>query len=178
MLDEELILRQLRDSATREAAFVQVVRAYQESLYWLIRRIVLTHENADDVLQNVFMKAWMGLDNFKAESKLGTWIYRIAVNESINYRNRQKDAGSYDESSDVLKALTSDSYFDGDEVQLQLQKAIDLLPDKQRVVFNLRYFQEMSYKEMSEILGTSEGALKASYHHAVNKIVQYFKSID
>ncbi len=178
MQDEELLLRQLRNKDTREQAFTRIFVEYQELLYWPIRRIVLTHENADDVMQNVFAKAWRGLDDFKGSSKLSTWLYRIAINEAINYRKRIREDCTLEDSSSVVATLQSDAFFDGDEVQQRLQQAVAMLPDKQRLVFNLRYFDEMPYDQMSILLGTSVGALKASYHHAVHKIAAFFKQED
>lgn len=177
MQDEEELLRQLRETKTREMAFMRLVRMCQEQLYWQIRRIVLTHENADDVLQNVFVKAWSNIDSFKGDSKLTTWLYRIAVNESINFMKRLRETRSIDDESEAA-TLASDPYFDGDKTQQKLQEAICTLPQKQRIVFNMRYFDEISYNEMSVMLNTSVGALKASYHHAVQKILAYFESHD
>jgi RNA polymerase sigma-70 factor (ECF subfamily) len=178
--DDEL-LKRFRDEGSRNDAFTVMVARYRERLYWHIRKMVIVHEDADDVLQNTFLKAWKGLESFKGEAKLYTWLYRIATNESINFlnqkRNRQmmplEDAGYM-----LSQSLHHDTYFSGDELQLQLQKAILALPEKQRIVFNMRYFDEIPYEEMSEILGTSVGALKASYHHAVNKVKEWFESID
>lgn len=141
--------------------------------------MVLAHDDADDILQNTFIKAWTGLESFRGDAKLSTWLYRIANNETLNHLERRKQTFSLDdEQSTIVNTLQQDSYFDGDETQLQLQQAISQLPDKQRMVFNMKYFQEMKYEEMSEILGTSIGALKASYHHAVKKITCFFGNID
>lgn len=177
-LEEEELLRQLRNNKTRESAFTRLVHLYQESLYWQIRRIVLTHENADDVLQNVFLKAWNAIDTFQGNSQLRTWLYRIATNESLNYIQRLHEEGSIDDASSLVQSLHSDPYFDGEEVEEQLQEAITQLPEKQRIVFLHRYFDETPYEELSLILNTSVGALKASYHHAVKKIAEFFKSLD
>ncbi len=179
MINEPEQIEQLRDTHTREQAFTRLVREYQEPIYWQIRRMVNRHEDADDILQNTFLKAWNALDNFRGESKLNTWLFRIATNETINHIERNKRALATD-MGDTYKGLhlQSDSYFDGDETQLQLQQAISQLPAKQRQVFNMRYFQEMKYEDMSQILGTSVGALKASYHHAVKKITDYFNLLD
>ncbi len=170
----------LGNPATQRLAFSQVVRTYSESLYWKIRRIVLTHEDADDVLQNTFMKAWDNLASFKGKSKLSTWLYRIAVNESLDMLRRQKCNVqiSTDENPALASQLMADNYFDGDQTAAQLQEAIATLPDVQRLVFTLRYYDEMKYSEMSKVLETSEGALKASYHHAVKKIEEYFHRHD
>lgn len=178
MQDEETLLRQLRDKSTREKAFTRLMYTHQEQLYWAIRRIVLTHENADDVLQNVFAKAWQGIDDFRGDSKLGTWLYRIALNEAINYSKRMHEDSALEDADEVVKNLSADPYFDGDDVQLRLQDAIAMLPEKQRLVFNLRYFDEMNYNDMSRLLDTSVGALKASYHHAVRKIIAFFRKED
>lgn len=156
-----------------------LVREYQEQLYWNIRRMVLTHEDADDVLQNTFLKAWTGLEGFRGESKLSTWLYRIAVNETISFlekKNRMPNAEDLE--TGIADTLMSDPYFDGEMTQAQLQEAISLLPNKQRMVFNMKYYQEMKYEEMSQILDTSVGALKASYHHAIKKITQFFSQRD
>ena len=178
-LSDKEILEQFRNEDTRNYAFNLLVRQYQKRLYWHIRKILLNHDDTDDVLQNVFIKVWSNLGNFKAESQLYTWMYRIATNESINFLNqKKKHAGiPLDDVSDFLSNnLESDSYFKGDEIQMKLQKAILTLPDKQRIVFNMKYFDNIKYEEMSTILETSVGALKASYHHAVKKIENYLTS--
>ena len=179
MINEQLILQQLQDDRTREKAFTALVREYQEPLYWQVRRMVLCHEDADDVLQNAFLKAWQALDSFRGESRLSTWLFRIAINDALNHLERQKNTSDIDiDTSNIASMLQSDPYFDGDEVQLQLQEAVGGLPEKQRLVFNLKYFQEMKYEDMSQMLGTSVGALKASYHHAVQKIINFFENTD
>ena len=154
-----------------------IVDQYSQSLYWKIRSIVLTHEDADDVLQNTFLKAWKSLPTFQGKAKLSTWLYRIAINESLDFLRRQKTAAlsSADADLSVANRLLADDYFDGDKSQAVLQEAIATLPDVQRTVFTLRYYDEMKYSEMSEILGTSDGSLKASYHIAVQKITDYVK---
>ena len=154
-----------------------IVDQYSQSLYWKIRSIVLTHEDADDVLQNTFLKAWKSLPTFQGKAKLSTWLYRIAINESLGFLRHQKTAAlsSADTDLSVANRLLADDYFDGDKSQAVLQEAIATLPDVQRTVFTLRYYDEMKYSEMSEILGTSEGSLKASYHIAVQKITDYVK---
>ena len=139
--------------------------------------MVLTHDDADDVMQETFLKAWAALDQFKGEAKVSTWLYRIATNESLSFLSRRRSSVAL-EDTDVERTLQSDPYFDGDELQLQLQKAIATLPDKQRLVFNMKYYQQMKYEEMSEILNTSVGALKASYHIAVKKIETFFNNRD
>lgn len=173
--DEEL-LTQFRNEQTRNYAFNLLVREYQKRLYWHIRKILIDHDDTDDVLQNVFIKVWQNLDSFKAESKLYTWLYRIATNESLNFLAQKKKRAGIpldDVSAFLANKLESDSYFKGDEIQAKLQKAILTLPDKQRIVFNMKYFDDLKYEEMSGILETSVGALKASYHHAVKKIEEY-----
>ncbi len=179
--EEQQLVEQLSDPQTQRKAFERVVRAYSEQLYWQIRRMVLTHEDADDVLQNVFIKAWTHLDDFHQESRLSTWLYRIAVNESIDFLRKQKNMTlqyTDDVDSGVANMLVADNYFDGDETQAMLQEAISTLPDVQRTVFNLRYFDDMKYSDISKLLNTSEGALKASYHIAVKKISEFFKRRD
>ena len=179
MIDEKALLKQLRDASTKEAAFTRLVREYQEPLYWQIRRMVVIHDDADDVLQNTFIKAWSAIDSFRQESRLQTWLFRIAINESLNHLSKKKQVLSLDQTEiGIADTLASDSYFDGDEVQKQLQTAINSLPEKQKLVFNLKYFDEMKYEDMSDMLGTSIGALKASYHHAVKKISAFFNDND
>lgn len=169
----------LQDPATRRSAFEAMVRAYTPQLYAQIRRIVQYHDDADDVLQNTYLKAWQALETFRGDSKLSTWLYRIALNESLTFLQKQhNDESLSDEGCDAARSLESDPYFDGSETELLLQQAIASLPEKQRIVFNLRYFDEMKYEEMSRLLSTSEGALKASYHLAVKKIEQYFNEHD
>lgn len=178
--DRELIAS-LKDASTREYAFQSLVKLYQERLYWHIRKIVISHDDADDVLQNTFIKVWRSIENFREESSLYTWLYRIATNESITFIHSSKKRSfmPMNETSEYLMGnLTSDSYFDGTEIQQKLQEAILTLPEKQRLVFNMKYFDEMKYEEMSKILDTSVGALKASFHHAVKKIEEYLKSRD
>ena len=172
---------QLKAPETRRKAFSTLVSTYGEKLYWHIRKLVLTHEDSNDVLQNTFIKAWTNLDSFRGESKISTWLYRIAVNESITFLNKQrKIAAQIAEEEDffLLDNLESDSFFDGDAAELKLQKAIIRLPEKQRIVFTMKYYDELKYEEMSEILDTSVGALKASYHHAVKKIESFLTEED
>lgn len=171
--NEEEVVKRLRDPETQRDAFSQVVAAYNERLYWQIRKMVLGHEDANDILQNTFLKAWANLDNFRGDAKLSTWMYKIAINESITFLNKQRAINNVPlDDTDVylLQTLKADEYFDGDEIDEKLQEAILNLPEKQRLVFTMKYNEEMKYEEMSEILGTSVGALKASYHHAVKKI--------
>lgn len=180
-IDERRLASLLADKATRRQAFTWTVRQYSERLYWQIRRIVLVHEDADDVMQNTFAKAWNRLDSFKGESKVSTWLYRIAINESLDFmrhKNTLATVSADDPDGSVAATLMADKYFDGDETAARLQEAIARLPEVQRTVFNLRYFDEMKYSDMSQVLGTSEGALKASYHIAVKKISEYFKAND
>ncbi|HXB33598.1 MAG TPA: sigma-70 family RNA polymerase sigma factor [Puia sp.] len=173
--DTELLL-QFREPATRERAFTAIIKKYQEKLYWHIRRMVVEHEDTNDVLQNVFIRVWNGLDNFREDSQLYTWLYRIATNECLSYLEQQKrkSSASLDEmESGLSNKVIADKYFDPNKLEWKLQLAIQQLPEKQRVVFTLRYYDEMPYEEMSRVLDTSEGALKASYHHAVKKIEDY-----
>lgn len=179
MIDEKALIKQLGDPSTKESAFTHLVREYQEPLYWQIRKMVLIHDDADDVLQNTFIKAWSAIDSFRGESRLQTWLFRIAINESLNHLSKKKQVLSLDQDDgSIAGMLASDSYFDGDEVQRQFQSAIGSLPEKQRLVFNLKYFDEMKYEDISDLLGTSIGALKASYHHAVKKISTFFENLD
>ncbi len=161
------------------SAFNQIVEEYKERLYWHIRKIVLIQDDADDVLQNTFIKVWRYLENFKGDSKIYTWLFRIATNESITFINKKKKKSeeSFETYEHYLSnTLEADEFFSGDEAELVLQKAILTLPEKQRIVFNMKYFEEMKYSEMSEILDTSEGSLKASYHHAVKKVEEFVKA--
>lgn len=176
--DEKEIVALLQREETQKEAFSRIVTQFSEQLYWQIRRMVLSHEDANDLLQNTFIKAWMNIDYFRGESKLSTWLYRIALNECLTFLNKQRASSmvSMDEpEADSVTKLEGDAYFSGDEAQLLLQKALQTLPDKQRMVFNLKYYQEMKYEEMSDVLGTSVGALKASYHLAVKKIENFLK---
>lgn len=174
--NEVEIVKQLQDEKTRRSAFSQMIVVYQERLYWQIRKMVLNHDDTDDVLQNTFLKAWRNIESFRGESKLSTWLFRIAINESITFLNKQRQVyllTADQDDSFLLESLQADEYFDGDELQRLLQAAILTLPEKQRLVFNMRYFDEMKYEDMSEILKTSVGALKASYHIAVKKVEQF-----
>ena len=180
ILSDSELVEMLREPRTRREGFAVLVKQYSEKLYWKVRRIVLSHEDANDVLQNVFIKVWNNLQNFQGKSSLSTWLYRIAINESLDFLRKQKiaDMVSSDEDLSVSFRLMSDEYFDGDEIQARLQEAVARLPEVQRAVFNLKYFEEMKYSEISQILNTSEGALKASYHLAVKKITEYLHSFD
>ncbi|SFU55833.1 RNA polymerase sigma-70 factor, ECF subfamily [Pustulibacterium marinum] len=176
MVQEELFIQALQKKETQEQAFKQLVSQYKERLYWHVRRIVLDHDDADDVLQNTFIKIFRNIHTFKGDSALYSWMYRIATNEALTFLNQKarKSGISNEELQDnLIKNLEADVYFEGEEIQLKLQKAISKLPEKQRLVFNMKYFEEMKYEDMSQILDTSVGALKASYHHAVKKLEDY-----
>ncbi len=179
--DDRDLIANLKQESTRDLAFQTLVNKYQERLYWHVRKIVVNHEDADDILQNTFIKVWKNIDNFREESSLFTWLYRIATNESLTFlnSNKRRHFMPMNEVSEYLmNNLTSDPYFEGDEIQLKLQEAIIRLPEKQRLVFNMKYFDEMKYEEMSKVLDTSVGALKASFHHAVKKVEGYLKNTD
>ncbi len=179
--DDRVLIANLKREDKRDLAFNLLVNKYQERLYWHIRKIVISHDDADDVLQNTFIKIWKSIDNFRQESSLYTWLYRIATNESLTFINSNKRKHFMpmnDASEFLMNNLISDPYFEGDKIQLELQKAILSLPEKQRLVFNMKYFEEMKYEEISEILNTSVGALKASFHHATKKIEAYLKDSD
>ena len=179
--DDNQIKELLMKLETQRKGFEMLVRQYSEQLYWQVRRIVLTHEDSNDVLQNTFIKAWNGLSSFHGDSKVLTWLSRIAINESLDFVRKQKNiavVSADDSESSVANTLMADEYFDGDETEAQLQEAIASLPEVQRTVFTLRYYDEMKYSEMSKLLNTSEGSLKASYHIAVKKISEFFKSHD
>lgn len=174
--DAEILLA-FQEPNRKEWAFTQLVRQYQERLYWHIRRLVVGHEDANDVIQNVWIRVWKGLEGFRADSQLYTWLYRIATNECLSFLEQQKRKGAVSldveggvELSDKVRA---DQHFDAEKAEWKLQLAIQALPEKQRLVFSLRYYEEMPYEEMSRVLETSEGALKASYHHAVKKVEDF-----
>ncbi|MCO5234839.1 MAG: sigma-70 family RNA polymerase sigma factor [Chitinophagaceae bacterium] len=173
--DDISLLQEFRVPATREKAFTDIIKKYQEKLYWHIRRLVIQHEDANDVLQNVFIKIWKGLDNFREDAQLYTWMYRVATNESLSYLEQQKrkQSVSLDSENSGVSQLKAEKNFDASKIEWKLQLAIQQLPEKQRIVFNLRYYDEMPYEQMSRVLNTSEGALKASYHHAVKKIEDF-----
>jgi len=173
--DTELLF-QFRDPLTKERGFTAIIKKYQEKLYWHIRRIVVSHEDANDVLQNVFIRVWNGLMNFREDAQLYTWLYRIATNECLTFLEQQKKRSSVsmDEvESGLSNKILADKYFDANKLEWKLQLAIQHLPEKQRIVFNLRYYDDMPYEEMSRVLETSQGALKASYHHAVKKVEEF-----
>lgn len=177
-LDDRALLEAFAVEATRERAFSELVKRYQQRLYWHIRRMVVGHEDADDVLQNVFIKVWKALPDFRGDANLYTWLYRIATNESLTYIEQQKRRASLslsDVGSSLENKLVAERGFDADKIEWKLQMAIQSLPEKQKAVFNLRYYDEMPYEQMSEVMGTSVGALKASYHHAVKKVEAFFK---
>lgn len=178
-MQEEDFIKELLNAQTKEAAFKKLVHEYQRPLYNLIRSIVLNHDDSDDILQNTFIKIFQNIDKFKGESKLFSWMYRIVTNEALTFMKSKafKNKISNEElQTKLIDNLAADVYFDGDEIQLKLQKAMLLLPEKQQLVFKMKYFQELKYEEMSTILGTSVGALKASYHFAVKKIEDYLNS--
>jgi len=174
--DDNDLVFQFKTDNNREIPFTGIVKKYQERLYWHIRRMVVVHEDADDVLQNVFIKVWKGLEGFRGESQLSTWLYKIATNETYTFlKNRKKRmAHSLDDvENDLANKIKADERFDGNKIEWKLELAIQQLPNKQKTVFMLRYYDEMPYEEMSRVLGTSEGALKASYHHAVKKVEDF-----
>lgn len=175
------LIERLRDPEQCRRAFTDVIKTYSEPLYWQIRRMVQDHDDANDLLQNTFMKAWQSLENFRGEAKLSTWLYKIAINESIGFLDRERKRMSLsldDQESALAHKIEADEHIDGDALAQKLRKAIASLPEKQRLVFNMKYYDEMKYEDMSEVLGTSVGALKASYHLAVKKIEQYFDDHD
>jgi RNA polymerase sigma-70 factor (ECF subfamily) len=177
--DEKDFINELLEPKTQNIAFEKLLRDYQKPLYNHIRNIVLNHDDTDDVLQNTFLKVFQHLKSFKGDSKLFSWVYRIATNEAITFiNNKAKRNGTTSEAmlTKIVENLQSDVYFDGNNIQIKLQKAIALLPEKQQLVFKMKYYEELKYENMSEILGTSVGALKASYHHAVKKIEEFMKS--
>ncbi len=176
---DEKLLDLFHNSDNPNYAFNLLVKKYQERVYWHVRRLVTDHEDTNDIVQEVFLKAWKGLENFRADSGFFTWLYRIATNEALSFlksKKRRFFLPWQDVENTMAGKLETDVYFTGNEIQKKLQKAILTLPEKQRVVFNMRYYDEIRYEEMSEILGTSEGALKASYHHAVKKVEEYVKN--
>lgn len=176
---EKQLVQDLQAHSTKEAAFGQLVSQYKERLYWHIRNMLKDHHDTDDVLQNTFIKIYKNIHQFNGQSQLYSWMYRIATNESINFLNqkaRKQQISSEELQKQIVDQLQSDVYFEGDEIQLKLQRAIATLPEKQQQVFNMKYFQDLKYREISHILGTSEGALKASYHIAVRKIKEFLNT--
>lgn len=179
MVEEQELVTALQTEEAKEAAFRELVVQYKERLYWQIRNMVLDHEDADDVLQNTFIKIFRNINSFKGESKLHTWMYRIAANESITFLNkkaRRNNVSLENIKDQAVRKLESDVYFEGDKIQLQFQKAIATLPEKQRLVFTMKYFEDHTFEELSKILETSVGGLKSSYHIAVKKIREYIKT--
>ena len=176
--EDQKIIDLFKADETKHQAFGQLMEKYQKRVYWHVRRLVLCHDDADDVTQNTFIKAWKNLHNFKGECALFSWLYRIATNESITHLNKIKQLNQVelDEATFMSQRLSGDTYFTGDAIQLKLQNAILQLPEKQRVVFNMKYFEDLTYEQMSEVLETSVGALKASYHHAATKIEEFIKN--
>ena len=181
-VEDSEILEKFSNERTRNEAFNLLINKYQQKIYWHVRRLVIDHDDADDLVQEIFIKVWKNLANFRKDSQLYTWLYRIATNESITFLNRKKQKNNIsideEESSYLTKSLVEGSYFNGDKVQMKLQKALLTLPDKQRLVFNMKYFDDLKYEEISAILGTSVGALKASFHLAVKKIELYLLNTD
>ena len=178
MIDEIALVEELQNIQTKEKAFRILIKEYKERLYWHIRRIVISHDDADDVLQNTFIKVFKGIDNFKQESKLYSWMYRIATNESItfiNKRARERNVDITEMKQKLVSNLESDKWFSGNDIEKILQEAVATLPEKQQLVFNMKYFDHMKYQQISDILDTSVGGLKASYFHAVKKIELYIK---
>ncbi|MDE6383617.1 MAG: RNA polymerase sigma factor [Paramuribaculum sp.] len=178
-LNESILIARLQEPSTRRKAFEEVIAQYSEQLYWQIRRMVQSHDDADDLLQNTFMKAWTSLEQFRGDAKLSTWLHKIAINESLTHIDQMKRKGTAsldndEEANFRLQLIEADTHIDGDELALRLRKAVAMLPEKQQLVFNMRYYDDMPYEQISNILGTSIGALKASYHLAQKKIQQYF----
>lgn len=176
LVDDKELLYQFKQPLQKEKAFTAIIKKYQEKLYWHIRRIVVDHDDANDMLQNMFIKVWNSLDNFREDSQLYTWLYRIATNECLTFLEQQKRRKSVsldDEDGSLSNKVKADENFDANKLEWKLQLAIQSLPDKQRIVFTLRYYDEMPYEQMSRVLETSEGALKASYHHAAKKVEDF-----
>jgi len=180
MVEEQELVTALQTEGAKEAAFRELVAQYKERLYWQIRNMVLDHDDADDVLQNTFIKIFRNINSFKGESKLHTWMYRIAANESITFLNkkakRNNNVSIDNVKSNAVRKLETDVYFEGDQLQLQFQKAIATLPERQRLIFTMKYFEDHTFEELSEILETSVGGLKSSYHIAVKKITEFIKT--
>lgn len=185
LLTEEELQAALADPERRRSAFAQVVQLYSKQIYWQIRRMVYSHEDTDDLVQNVFIKAWEAIDGFRGEAKVSTWLYRIALYEALNFLKKLRQEqehrmmpGEEGEAEYLMERLTADEYFDADATELRLQQAILSLPPKQQLVFRLRYYDEMPYDQMASLTGTSEGALKASYHHAAKKVTDFLNQQD
>ncbi|MFD2553430.1 RNA polymerase sigma factor [Sphingobacterium tabacisoli] len=181
-MEDAQIIAMFADERTREDAFSHLLKKYQQKIYWHVRRMVINHDDADDVTQDVFIKIWRNLEKFREDSQLYTWLYRIATNECITFLNKKKQKQNVslddDNSSYLSETLADTTYFNGDKAQMKLQQALLTLPEKQRLVFNMKYFEDLKYDEISEILGTSVGALKASYHLAVKKVENFFNNND
>lgn len=181
-IDEKELVKALQDPKQSKEAFETLLHIYEKPIYWHIRKMVLNHDDANDLVQTTFIKAWKNLHNFRGEAKLSTWLFKIAVNESLNFIHKERQRRNLDSETEddsfLIANLEADPYFDGDNLQKELQKAIAKLPEKQRLVFNMKYFDDMKYEEISDILGTSVGALKASYHHAVKKISETISALE
>ena len=181
-MDDALIIAKFAEESTREEAFRLLLKKYQQKIYWHVRRMVIDHDDADDVVQDIFVKVWKNLGNFREDSQLYTWLYRIATNECITFLNKKKQKQNVslddDTTAYLAETLADGNYFNGDKAQMKLQQALLTLPEKQKLVFNMKYFEDMKYDEISEVLGTSVGALKASYHLAVKKIENFFAKND
>ncbi|MFC3354453.1 RNA polymerase sigma factor [Sphingobacterium zeae] len=181
-MDDALIIAKFAEESTREEAFRLLLKKYQQKIYWHVRRMVIDHDDADDVVQDIFVKVWRNLGNFREDSQLYTWLYRIATNECITFLNKKKQKQNVslddDTTAYLAETLADGNYFNGDKAQMKLQQALLTLPEKQKLVFNMKYFEDMKYEEISEVLGTSVGALKASYHLAVKKIEAFFNNND
>lgn len=172
-MDEKELIILLKAPKTRNDGFKVLLQLYQEKLYWVVRKLVIDHDDANDLIQDIFIKIYSNIEKFKGDAQLYTWIYRIAVNESLSFLKKKKKFQQEESDEYLANTLTASTYLDGNEVALKLQRAILTLPEKQRVVFNLKYFDELKYDEIAEITETTVGALKASYHHAVKKIEEY-----
>jgi len=181
-MDDALIIAKFAEEGTREEAFRLLLKKYQQKIYWHVRRMVIDHDDADDVVQDIFVKVWKNLGNFREDSQLYTWLYRIATNECITFLNKKKQKQNVslddDTTAYLAETLADGNYFNGDKAQMKLQQALLTLPEKQKLVFNMKYFEDMKYEEISDVLGTSVGALKASYHLAVKKIEAFFNNHD
>jgi len=180
LVNEISILESIKNPATKRSGFDTLVKTYQQKVYWLVRKMVIDHDESNDLTQDIFIKVWFSIDAFEGKSKLYTWIYRIAVNECLMYLRKRKQRHSVsleNVDNEMMSYMDHSELVDGDQIQILLQKAILTLPDKQRMVFNLKYFEEMKYEDMSELLGTSVGALKASFHLAVKKIEEYMNKL-
>ncbi|MGE8243394.1 ECF RNA polymerase sigma-E factor [compost metagenome] len=181
-MDDALIIAKFAEESTREEAFRLLLKKYQQKIYWHVRRMVIDHDDADDVVQDIFVKVWKNLGSFREDSQLYTWLYRIATNECITFLNKKKQKQNVslddDTTAYLAETLADGNYFNGDKAQMKLQQALLTLPEKQKLVFNMKYFEDMKYEEISDVLGTSVGALKASYHLAVKKIEAFFNNHD